>query len=118
MLKKNLLKLSVSLLFLATSCQTLPPDEPIFVETVIGREAQGVHIVSGKTFTVNDTEKHNGKTWWEMKPEMIQMTAQSWKKIKVYIITSCKKYGNCQDFISSWDRTLENIDKTVDNKPR
>ena len=112
MLKKSL---SVSLLLLSlclASCAVKPTDDPLCKELSITR-GYCVNMISGKAYEVNDQNKFNGKTWWDMRPTNIQMPIDTWKNLKTFIIKVCKKYGNCDREISSWDRTLETLDKKV-----
>jgi hypothetical protein len=75
-----------------------------------------VKTVSGTEFEVNDKLKLDGKTYWEMRPEMILMPYTSWVKLKAWIIKECKVTGACDSRISSWDRTLETIDEMTKHK--
>ena len=107
--------LSLLLVLLVSACTTMPPDVPMCVE-FSPDHGRCVNIISGKKFDVNETEKFEGKTWWEYRPAMLLVPASSWAKIKAYIIKSCKKYGNCQAEVASWDRTIETIDENLDQK--
>ena len=73
----------------------------------------GVTIVSGVLFDVDNDKKFEGKTWYEQRNEMLRLPVSSWVKLKSFIIKMCKKY-KCDQEISSWDRTIETIDKMVD----
>ena len=73
-------------------------------------------ILTGREFEVDEENKFENKTWWEMRPAMIQMPASSWAQIKAYIIKTCKKYDICQKEVSSWDRTLNIIDRSYEQK--
>lgn len=116
MLKKIFgISLSLSLSLLLSSCATKPPDVPVCVEFTPSR-GRCVKIISGEQFDVNEDQKFEGKTWWEYRPAMLQMPASSWAKIKAYIIKTCKKYGQCQKEVSSWDRTVEYIDAQLEAK--
>lgn len=98
------------------SCASvLPPDVPLCVEFAPDR-GRCYKIISGEIFNVDEDHKFEEKTWWEHRPSMIQMPATSWVKIKSYIIKTCKKYDVCEKEISSWDRTLNNIDDGLNTK--
>lgn len=115
MLKKNLKKLLLTLSFLLISCATPPPDKPLCVELNINT-GNCVHIMSGKRFTVDEENKYEGKTWWEMRPAMIQMPADTWKSLKAWIIKICKQSNQCGEQVPSWDRTVNIIDSQLSEK--
>ena len=69
--------------------------------------------MSGKDFEVNDTQKLNGKTWWELRPTMIQMPATTWKSFKAWINKICKNNDQCDDAVANWERTVNTIDSAV-----
>lgn len=108
MQKKNFARLLLPLLFLQTSCATLK-DSPICKEITPDR-GTCVHILSGKQYEVNEINKLDGKTWWEMRPLFIQVPSQTWADIKAFIIKTCKKYKNCGEEVPSWDRTIQTVD--------
>ncbi len=80
-----------------------------------------VNVISGKQFDVDETHPMHDelakvdRTWWEMKPYMIQMPPATWAAYKAYINKVCKKYGGC-DKVGSWDRTIQVIDEQLDKK--
>lgn len=89
-------------------------DEPVCVE--FNLEKGGcVKIVSGDKFIVDETHLYEGKTWFEMRPYMIQMPPGTYKKFKAFIIKICKKY-KCDKDVASWDRALVNIDEQIKTK--
>lgn len=113
---KLILKTSFVLsLFLLTSCVTVPPDEPICTEITMTR-GYCVKIMSGQEFEVNEDNKLNGKTWWEMRPAMIQMPASTWAALKAWIIKSCKGNDKCEKAVANWERTVKIIDDRVEAK--
>lgn len=114
-LKKILYFILIVSPVLILSCATKPPDVPICVE-LNPDKAYCVKIVSGAEFNIDEQNKFENKTWWEQRPTMIQMPASSWAEIKSYIIKTCKKYGQCEKEISSWDRTIENVDGALKQK--
>lgn len=103
--------LSVSLI----SCATAPPDVPLCAEIHMSK-GFCVHTISSKEFIVDDDHLFDGKTWWEMRPLMVHMPHSSWAQIKSYIIKQCKRTGQCDKAISSWERTIESVDKAVTQK--
>lgn len=118
MLKNNLKFLLLGSFALLVSCAGLPPDEPMCVEISMTK-GSCVHWISGKSFDVDEEQKYNGKTWWEMRPAMILVPVSSYQNIKPWIIKMCKKNPKqCQENISSWDRTLDIIDTSLVKKGR
>lgn len=109
--KKSLLGL---LLCVLSGCAGMPEDRPICTE-VSPVEGFCVRIISGKSFTVNESQKYEGKTWWEMRPAMILMPASTWASLKAWIIKTCKNNQQC-DKLASWQRTVEIIDTQVELK--
>lgn len=98
-----------------TSCAVTPPDVPICVEFTIER-GRCVHIISGKTFDVDETRKYKDKTWWDLRPTMVQVPSSSWAEIKSFIIKVCKKTNQCDEKITSWKKTSSKIDETINKK--
>lgn len=115
MQKTNLKKLFVLLLFLPISCATKPPDKPLCKELSITR-GYCVNMISGKEFEVDEVNKFEGKTWWELRISNLQVPSSTWKSLKAYLIKTCKKYGSCDKEVASWERTLEMIDQKVEPK--
>lgn len=102
--------LYISLLIFVCSCANVP-DEPICAEVSMS-EGRCSYMVSNKQIKVNDDNLLNGKTWFDIRRQALTMPAESWAKIKAWIIKMCKKY-RCDAEIDSWDRTLETIDSAV-----
>jgi hypothetical protein len=67
--------------------------------------------VSDKEQIVDDSHKLNGKTWWEMKPEMVWVPAESYKAFKVAFIKICKKYGVCEKNMDKYEKKIDKLDK-------
>lgn len=103
-----------SLALVHSGCAT-PPDVPICVEITMDR-GRCVKIVSGEEITIDEKNKFEGKTWWEIRPAMVQVPASSWAEIKAFIIKVCKKTNQCQKEIASWDRSIQSIDSELKNK--
>lgn len=115
MQQKNLKKLLLILFVSLASCATPPPDKPLCVEMNIN-SGFCVKIMSGETFIVDEERKYEGKTWWDMRPAMIQMPASTWKELKAWIIKMCKKTNQCGEEVPSWDRTVNIIDSQLETK--
>ena len=113
MLKRHLFATSALLLSLIVSagCATAP-DVPVCVEITPSR-GWCTYTISDKDFEISETKKHEGKTYWELRPTMLLVPASSWAKIKAFIIKTCKQHGNCDQAVSSWDRKLNSIDTKV-----
>ena len=115
MLKKFLLIVFLFSLSSLLSCASKPPDVPLCVE-IHPEKGKCIKVMSGETFVVDETHKFEGKTWWEIRPAMVQMPASTWVAFKAYIIKMCKKTNMCGKEVPSWDRSLETVDKTL--KPK
>jgi hypothetical protein len=106
-----LLIISLNLLF---SCAT-PPDVVVCVEL---RPSKGwcTKTISSESFYVDDKTLYEGKTWWDMRPDMILVPTKSWVEMKTFVIKTCKNTGKCDAKISSWDRTINEVDAKIDEK--
>lgn len=105
----------LSLICLLSACSTLPPDVPVCVE-INPIEGFCTQTISGKSFTVDDHNKLDGKTWWELKPATLRLPAASWRELKKFIIKNCKQTQTCQNTIATWERTITIIDETLNTK--
>jgi hypothetical protein len=100
---------------LLVSCGTTPPDEPLCTQINI-RKGYCVNTISSTEFEVSEAKKYKGKTWWQLKPHLIYMPASSWSAIKKFIVKACKRSNMCKGKdITSWNRTVEKIDKKIAN---
>ena len=115
MLRRLLLILSALSSNFLISCQTAPPDIPICVEINMER-GYCVNTISAKEYAVDDVNLLDGKSWWSARPSMLMLPATSWAKLKTYIIVQCKRTGACDKEITSWERTINSIDKAVETK--
>jgi hypothetical protein len=70
------------------------------------------YTISDKDFYINDSQKIDGKTYWDIKPTMLRIPYKSWVEIKSFIIKTCKRQ-NCDKDIASWNRKLESIDSKL-----
>jgi FKBP-type peptidyl-prolyl cis-trans isomerase 2 len=59
--------------------------------------------VSGTNVIVDDDHPLEGQTWFDMRIRTLSMPAESWAKIKAYMIKMCKQH-KCNVDISTWDR--------------
>lgn len=105
---------------LLSACATNPPDAPVCVEITMD-EGQCINIVSGKKFKIDEKEKFKDmegvpRTWWELRPAMIQVPASSWAQIRAFIIKICKKNNQCQKEVSTWERSIQTIDAHLGEK--
>jgi hypothetical protein len=80
------------------------------------------NTVSDKEFEINDENPYTftpGKpamTWWEMRPSFIYVPAESWAKLKAWIIKTCKQTNQCDAAIASWQRKIDFIDEKIESK--
>lgn len=64
--------------------------------------------MNGDGFYISDSEKYEGKTWFDMRNEMILIPIESWAKIKAYIIKTCRKMKCEVD-----EKVLDNVDRVL-----
>lgn len=107
--------LFLSLSLLLSGCATTPPDVPICTELSMTR-GFCTNTISDKSFFIDEETKLDGKSWWELRPTMIQVPITSWVKIKAFIIKVCKEKGNCSDNISNWERRVFELDEKIQQK--
>ncbi len=114
---KMLLLIAFALLLalLLNSCALAPPDVPVCTEITMTK-GWCTNTISDTEFYIDNERLFNGKSWWELRPTMIQVPVDSWVAMKAYIIKACKKYGNCDKDIAKWERKVEVIDKQLDQK--
>lgn len=78
--------------------------------------------VQNKEFEINEqnpytfTEGQKPMTWWELRPTFIYIPAPSWAKLKAWIVKTCKKYGQCDKAISSWQRKIIAVDTQIEER--
>ena len=89
------------------SCANIP-SVPVCTEINIAK-GYCVWTTGDKEQYVDDKILLDGKTWWDMRPTMVQVPADSWAKIKAFIIKICKDNGQCKQ-VSNWERAVGAID--------
>ena len=114
-LKKSLLIAFAALLSSLLSGCASAPDVPVCVELNPDR-GFCTYTISDKDIYVDEQNPLEGKTWWNMRPEMVQVPPPSWAKIKAFIIKTCKQSNNCDSEVTSWDRRLDSIDEKLKAK--
>lgn len=103
MQKRSLKLLLISSLLFLSSCASVP-DVIICAEVSLSK---GVctYTVSGKNIVVDDDHLHEGQSWFDMRSKALTVPANSWAKIKAFLVKQCKQ-NKCDVDISSWDRGL------------
>lgn len=103
------------LLFLTLAGCTHIPDKPVCMEISMTR-GFCTNTVSDKEFFIDEDHPYSftgdakdAKTWWQMRPFMLLVPADSWAAFKIYIIQECKR-TNCDQFVQSWDRKINDLD--------
>jgi hypothetical protein len=96
-------------------CSTPIPDSSVCVEMDINR-ARCTTIMTGKNFTIDDMHLFGGKTYWEMRPQMILVPAQSWAEIKEFILKICNQSHMCSDNVGNWQTTVGTLQDELDSK--
>jgi len=99
----------ISLILILSGCAR-PPD--VWVCTRLNA-SQGycTKTLSSDTFTVDDDNLLNGKTWLDIEIDSIYVPTESWVQIKSYIIKMCKINKNCGSGVGDWPSRLDAIDK-------
>lgn len=112
----------LSFILSLSACATNPPDAPICVEMAPDR-GYCTRMISGESFEVDETHPMidgttgEKKTWWEMRPIMLQVPPATWAGIKKFIVKICKKTGQCGDAeIASWNRVTDSVDSKLKEK--
>jgi hypothetical protein len=100
---------------LLSGCASSPPAIPVCTELTLKR-AYCVNTVTSDEFYVDDEHTLNGSTYWEMRPTMVLLPYSSWVQLKRWIITECALTKACDERISSWNRTLDAVDKMTEEK--
>lgn len=115
-MKKSIWQSFMILPLLSLSCATKPPDTLVCVELSMTR-GECIRVMSGEKVSINEENKFNGKTWWEMRPTNIIMPLESYAEQKAFFIKTCKKNQNmCEKAVSTWKRSFEHIDKQLEKK--
>ena len=83
------------LLVLLCSCAGVP-NSPVCFELEPWR-GYCVKIVDQEGVYVDDENLLDGKTWFDIRPSMILIPANSWADIKSYILKNCKRTGKCSE---------------------
>ena len=116
-MRSKISMLSLMLLYLCvTSCANVSTlDKPVCVEHSM-KEGHCITIIGGKKTLVNEENKLDGQTWYEMRPYFILVPPSTWAAIKKYIIKMCKQTNQCDQNITSWDRTIQALDDNINSK--
>jgi len=75
-----------------------------------------VHTVTALEGYWDEQHKMYGKTYWEAKPTLVLVPQQSWVELKAWIIEECRLSGQCDGHISNWRRSVESVDKLVEDR--
>lgn len=79
-------------------------------------EGYCVKVISGQEYIINEENTINGKTWWEVRPAMILVPAESWAHIKAFIIKICNSTKQCTKEVGTWERSVQNVDSKLIQK--
>ena len=102
-------------LLFVVGCATAPPAIPVCTEITMSK-AYCINTMTSEEFYIDDTNKMDGKTYWELRPMMLLLMPTSWAKLKTYIITQCHNTGKCDKAVGGWERTIQSIDNAVRKK--
>lgn len=66
---------------------------------------------------IDDTHLLEGKTYWDIRPEMLLVPASSWVEIKKFILDVChQNAGACAQEVGSWNVITDTISHGLDLK--
>lgn len=65
--------------------------------------------VSEREFYIDDDHLFNGKGWDEVELSSLRVPAESWARIKAYMLKMCKKTKRCGD-LSKWDKKANKLE--------
>lgn len=65
--------------------------------------------ISENEFYVDDEHLWNKRTWREIDVTSLRVPAESWAKMKAYLLKMCKKTGKCGD-LSRWERRAKKLE--------
>jgi len=94
-------------LILLNSCASIPDVIGCRQETV--NSGFCTYTLTKQSFEVDDKHPYNGQTWLDMKINSVYLPAESYAKIKEYILKACKQDNNCSQNIDNWDTKLNSI---------
>lgn len=80
---------SLFLLSLLNACAPIPPNVDLCISL---SENNGACF---KTITEEQTN-YEGPAWEDLKKHSLVMPADSWAKLKEYILEACKEFKNCE----------------------
>lgn len=101
--------------FLLCGCSIAPPNVPVCIETNID-SARCTTLISGENFRVDETHLLEGKTYFQIRPQMILVPASSWVEIKKFVIDICAQTHQCSNNVGSWQTTLNTLQSDLDEK--
>ena len=104
-MKKLCLMLFISLL---VSCANLP--DFVTCKELTPSSAKCIKVISEEKFDWNDDNLVNGKSYWEIRPTLLQIPADSYAELKAYLLKNCRRYQNCHELskkIDALDRIKE-----------
>lgn len=104
------------MLIILSGCSVTVPAVPLCAE-LSPTSGYCINTLTSEEFRVDEEHPYQGQTWWQMRPTMVHLPAQSWAKLKTFIIQVCAKTKKCNENLGSWDRTVKGIDEMVGVKP-
>lgn len=99
-------------LFALSGCSVTVPSVPVCVELSPDR-GYCVNTISSENFYIDETRPYEGLSWWQMRPAMVHLPAQSWASIKTFVIQICTKTKKCDTELGGWERTVGEIDTMI-----
>lgn len=95
---------------LVEGCSTMNvPDKPVCLE-LNPHKAFCTYTLSDKDFYWTDSELYEGKTYFDVRNEMIRVPITTWSAHKKFFIKVCKQYNQCSDKdIAKWDKKSKSL---------
>lgn len=91
---------------LASACSSLPNFSAC--KELAPDRAKCIKVVSNEKYDWDDKNLVNGKTYWEIRPTLIQIPADSYADLKSYLLKECKRTNKCSELepiINALDQT-------------
>lgn len=97
------------LILIFNSCASVP-DVPV-ITRLSPNSGFYVYTISEKEGIVDDEHLLEGKTFLDYVIEGVIVPAESYAKIKAYILKNCMKSNDCANDVGKWTSKLDKIQK-------
>ena len=80
-----------------SACKELAPDR-----------AKCIKVITNEKYDWDDSHFVNGKTYWDARPTMLQIPADSYADLKAYLLKECKRTNKCTEL----EAVINTLDQT------